>query len=140
MDVDDLLKDLPGIATLLREARGAYGGAIRDAVTQSGMQPLPTNGALIVGGLHEGVPFARLVGQRRQSIAKSETIEKLFEAGYLTGASDDPTLTESGHDVAHVVMESASNLTKKLRTHLGDDGMESFLVGLLYLIEAKETK
>jgi len=63
--VDDLLKDLPGIAILLREARGAYGGAIREAVALAGMQPLPINGPLIVGGLHEGVPFPRLVSQRK---------------------------------------------------------------------------
>ncbi|MGD0054146.1 MAG: hypothetical protein ABSC34_01745 [Acidimicrobiales bacterium] len=140
MAVDDLLNDLPGIAILLREARGAYGAAIREAVALAGMQPLPVNGPLIVGGLHEGVPFDRLVSQRRQSIVKYETIERLFEAGYLSGAADNPMLTESGHEVSHVMMEAVTTLTGELRARLGDDGMESFLVGLLYLIEVKESR
>jgi predicted alpha/beta hydrolase family esterase len=137
---EDLPNDLPGIPILLREARGAYAGAIRVAIAAAGLPELPTNGPLIVGGLHEGaVSFSRLVDQRRKSIEKSQTIDKLRDAGYLIGSEDDPILSESGHQAAHIVLDSIVHLTESLNQLLGDDGMKAFVTGLLFLSNEKVT-
>jgi hypothetical protein len=137
----DLPNDLPGIPLLLREARGAYAGAIRVAIASAGLPELPTNGPLIVGGLHDGtVPFARLVDQRRKSIEKYQTVQRLRESGYLVGPEDDPILSESGDEAAHIVFHAIEDLTSSLSECLGDEGMKSFVKGLLYLISEKESR
>jgi hypothetical protein len=137
----ELPNDLPGIPLLLREARGAYAGAIRVAIASAGLPELPTNGPLIVGGLHDGiVPFARLVEQRRKSIEKYRTVERLRESGYLVGPEDDPILSESGDEAAHIVFHAIEDLTSSLNECLGYEGMKSFVKGLLYLIGEKESR
>jgi hypothetical protein len=137
---ESLPNDLPGIPILLREARGSYAGAIRAAIALAGLPELPTNGPLIVGGLHEGDSFSRLVDQRRKSIEKYQTIEKLRASGYLIGDNDDPILSELGHQAAHVVFDAIVHLTESLRESLGDEGMKSFVKGLLFLINEKESQ
>ena len=140
MASEELTHELPGVPILLREARGAFAAEIRSYLAGAGLAPLPTNGALIVGALHEGtVPFNQLVNQRRSSIERSKTIERLFELEYLEGAREDPSLTETGHQAAHVVFEAVASLTESLRQHLGEAGMESFVSGLVILIDAKES-
>lgn len=138
MTFEALPDDLPGIPLLLREARGAFAGAIREEINRAGLPTLPTNGPLIIGGLHQGVSFSQLVGQRRTSIEKFQTVEKLRESGYLSGLQDDPELTEQGHEAAHVVFDAVSHLTESLHEHLGDEGTTSFVKGLLFLIAEKE--
>ena len=37
------------------------------------------------------------------------------------------------------MFEAVDSLTESLREHLGDEGMESFIKGLLFLIQVKES-
>jgi hypothetical protein len=137
---EDLPNDLPAIPQLLREARGSYACAIRVAIASAGLPELPTNGPLIIGGLHDGtVSFSRLVEQRRKSIEKFQTIERLRESGYLVGPEADPILSESGHEAAHIVFDAIVHLTNSLNECLGDEGMRSFVKGMLFLINEKES-
>jgi hypothetical protein len=141
VSLGDLPNDLPGIPLLLREAWGAYAGAIRVAIASAGLPELPINGPLIVGGLHDGtVPFSRLVDQRRKSIEKYQTVERLRESGYLVGPEEDPVLSETGDEAAHLVFHAVEDLTSSLKESLGDEGMKSFIKGLLYLINEKESR
>jgi hypothetical protein len=138
---EDLPNDLPAIPLLLREARGSYAGAIRVAIASAGLPELPTNGPLILGGLHEGgLSFSQLVDQRAKSIQKYQTIERLRDSGYLVGPEDAPILSESGHEAAHIVFDAISQLTNSLSECLGDEGMKSFVKGMLFLISEKESR
>lgn len=141
MTFGDLPEDLPAIPLLLREARGSYAAAIRAAIASAGLPELPTNGPLIIGGLHDGeLSFARLVGQRQKSIEKYKTVERLRESGYLVGPEDSPILSESGHEAAHIVYGAISQLTNSLKECLGEEGMKSFVRGMLFLISEKESR
>jgi hypothetical protein len=140
MSFGELPDDLPAIPLLLREARGAYAGAIRVAIASAGLPELPTNGPLILGGLHDGaLSFSQLVDQRRTSIEKYQTLERLRESGYLLGPDDAPILSESGDEAAHIVFEAIAGLTSSLKECLGDDGVRSFVKGMLFLISEKES-
>lgn len=141
MSFVDLPEDLPAIPLLLRGARGAYAGAIHDAFVSAGMPELPTNGPLIIGGLHDGgLSFSQLVGQRQKSIEKYQTIERLRASGYLIGPEDSPILSESGHEAAHIVYDAIHRLTNSLKECLGEEGMNSFVQGMLFLISEKESR
>jgi hypothetical protein len=130
--------DVPGVPILLYEARGAYAAQIRNYVSHAGLAPLPVNGALVLGGLHEGIPFEQLVRRRKRSIDASQTIERLIVDGYLEGDVDAPVLTERGHEAAHLSHEAVTDLTQALENQLGERGMESFIEGMLFLISKKE--
>lgn len=141
MSFGDLPEDLPAVPLLLRSARGSYASTIRAAIASAGLPELPTNGPLILGGLHDGtLSISQLVDQRRNSIEKYQTIERLRESGYVIGPEDAPGLSESGHEAAHVVFQAISDLTNSLRERLGDEGMESFVKGLLFLSSEKDSR
>jgi hypothetical protein len=141
MAFGDLPDDLPAVPLLLRSARGSYASAIRAAIASAELPELPTNGPLILGGLHDGtLSLSQLVDQRPKSIEKYQTIERLRDAGYVIGPEDAPVLTESGHEAAHVVFEAIADLTNSLRECLGDEGMKSFVKGLLFLGNEKESR
>jgi len=133
--------DLPGIPLLLRAARGSYASAIRDAIAAADLPALPTNGPFILGGLHADPSlYPELLRQRGRSIEKYQTVEKLFEAGYLVGSHESPELSEIGHDASHIVSEAIEQLTSSLNETLGEGGMKSFVAGLLFLIDDKESR
>jgi hypothetical protein len=134
-----LPSDLPSLPILLRDARSAFAGAIGAAILSAGLPPLPVNGPLIVGGLHEGGSFEELVRMRQRSIEKFQTIEKLRESGYLAGAEEAPHLSDRGHQAAHVISEAIEHLTASLHERLGEAGMSSFVTGLLFLINEEHT-
>ena len=135
MTFEALPDDLPAIPILLRDARGAFAGAIATGLASAGLPALPTNGPLILRGLHEGGSLTQLVTLRQRSIDRFQTIEKLREAGYLSGPEDDLVLSERGHQAAHVIFDAIRQLTTSLHDSLGDDGMRSFVKGLLFLSE-----
>jgi hypothetical protein len=136
----ELPDDLPPVPLLLREARGVYATAIRVALRSAGLRELPTNGPLILGGLHDGeLSFSQLVDQRRTSIEKYRTIERLRESGYLVGPDEAPILSESGDEAAHLVFESITGVTTSLKEHLGEEGFRSFIQGMLFLINEKDS-
>jgi hypothetical protein len=137
----ELPDDLPAIPLLLREARGSYAAAIRAAIASAGLPELPTNGPLIIGGLHDGeLSVSQLVAQRQKSVEKYKTIERLRESGYLIGPEDSPVLSDSGHEAAHVVFGAISQLTSSLNECLGPEGMKSFVKGMLFLISEKDSR
>jgi hypothetical protein len=71
---------------------------------------------------------------------KYQTLERLRDSGYLIGPEDAPVLSESGHRAAHVVVDAINDLTHSLSERLGDDGMRSFVTGLLFLNSEKESR
>jgi hypothetical protein len=140
VSLGDLPDDLPAVPLLLRGARGSYAHAIRVAIASAGLPEVPPNGALILGGLHDGgLSFSQLVDQRRRSIEKYQTLERLHASGYLVGPDDDPTLSESGDEAAHAIFQAMSGLTESLKDYLGDEGFRSFVKGLLFLSNEKQS-
>ena len=136
---DDLGHELRGVPISLREARSAFAAQIRSSFTGAGLDELPTNGALVVGDPPEVVVvFSPLISQRRSSMERFETIERLFGLNYLEGPEQDPSLTERGI-VPRPGRRANSSLAASLREHLGDEGMDSFVRGLLFLIAVKES-
>lgn len=134
-----LPEDLPGLPILLREARGSFALQIRIAIKAAGLPPLPKDGALVIGGLHNGFSeISLLLRQRGQSTEESPTLQRLFDEGYLEGDSNNPSLTEIGHEAAHIIREAVELLTQSLKEKLGEAGYEGFILGLLFLIEHKE--
>jgi hypothetical protein len=135
-----LPSDLPSIPLLLRDARGSFVSEIRAAIEAAGMPALPTNGPLVIRRLHQGATSkSQLVSQRQSSIETLQTIEKLHESGYLSGSDGNIVLTELGHEAAHIIFDAINHLTVSLNEYLGDEGMKSFVMGLLYLIDVKES-
>lgn len=135
---DDTLLPVP---ILLREARGAFARRISDYIAAAQLPELPINGPLILGGLHIGeASFTELVASRRRSLERFGTIDRLFEAGYLEGPRDNPTLSDLGHHAAHVIQSAVGDLGAALHEHLGDDGAVQFVKGLHFLIADKQSR
>src|SRR5262249_28677767 len=79
-EVDDIV-----IPALLRAARGAYGHAIRKALSDGGFDDVPPNGAFVLGGMaNHGVTAGDLIRQLGVSKqATSQLIDTLVLRGYL---------------------------------------------------------
>ncbi|HEY5304218.1 MAG TPA: hypothetical protein VIJ86_09200 [Acidimicrobiales bacterium] len=129
---------LPPIAVLLKEARGAYGSAIRHELVTRGFDALPPNGAFFLGALHFEMPLEAIMRERGRALEKGQTIDKLVDAGYVLDDDGLLSLSERGHECAHAVYDATSSLTNRLAEEMGDDGYAHFVAGLLTLIEMKE--
>jgi hypothetical protein len=129
---------LPPVAVLLREARSAYGAAIRRELAARGFDALPPNGAFVLGALHYEMTREDIVRERGRVMEKSQTIEKLIAAGLVTQDHDGLHLTDTGHDCAHGVNDATSALTIQVGEALGEEGYRHFIAGLITLIEIKE--
>ncbi len=129
---------VPPIAVLLKEARGAYGTAIRNELATRGLEALPPNGAFFVGALHFEMPLADIMRERGRALERGQTIDKLIDAGYVLDDEGLLRLSERGHECADAVYAATSSLTNRLAEVLGDDGYAHFVAGLLTLIEMKE--
>jgi hypothetical protein len=129
---------LPPVAVLLREARSAYGLAIRRELADRGFDALPLHGAFVLGALHYERALEDIVRERGRAIEKSQTIEKLIEAGLVTQDEGGLHLTDTGHDCALSVNDATSALTIQVAEALGEEGYRHFIAGLITLIEIKE--
>jgi hypothetical protein len=131
-------ESLPPIPVLLKEARAAYGSAIRQQFSRQGLTPLPPNGAFVVGALHWGASLDDIMRERGTALEKGQVLERLITAGVVIDGEDGLVLTDTGHDCAHAVYEANSSLTNQLIAALGDEGFGQFLTGLMTLIDIKE--
>jgi hypothetical protein len=135
----ELMTDsLPPVAVLLREARSAYGAAIRRELAARGFDALPPNGAFVLAALHYDMTREDIVLERGRAMENSQTIEKLIEAGYITQDEGGLHLTNTGHDCAHGVNDATSALTIQVGEAMGEEGYRHFIAGLITLIEFKE--
>ena len=135
-----MAEELPPIPVLLKEARGAYAAAIRNNIAKHGLPPLPRDGAFVLGALHNGLTFDVILRERGRSIEHHQSLERLLADGYLSQSDEDLILSTSGHEAAHVVAAAVSGLYEELELTLGEAGLQSFLKGLVTLIEIKESE
>ncbi len=123
---------------LIREARGAYGLAIRLALSDAGLSALPRNSAYVLGAMHAGGDFESIVRHRRASLESSGTIDALFSTGCLAQEHGRTVLTDRGHEAAHVCRDAREALDRRVTDTIGPDGFETMRKGLMSLIDWKE--
>ena len=136
---EEMTDELPPIAILLKEARGAYGAAIHREVASRGLDPLPPQGAFVVAALHYEQPLENILRERGRAMERAQTLAHLRESGYIVDDAGGLHLTEKGHECAHAVADATSNLTRTVVETVGPDGFESFVAALLALVENKES-
>jgi hypothetical protein len=130
--------ELPPIPALLQAARSAYGVAIHREVASRQLRPLPPQGAFVLGALHRGASLDDILHERGRAMEKAMTLSHLTQSGYVVHDDEGLRLTERGHECAHAVYDATSDLTTHVATILGETGFESFVTGLLALIDIKE--
>jgi hypothetical protein len=123
---------------LIREARGAYGLAIRIKLSEIGLSQLPRNSAYVLGAMHAGSDFDSIVRYRRKSLESSGTIDALFATGCLVKEHGETVLTDRGHEAAHVCKDAREALDRRVSDTIGLDGFETMRKGLMSLIDWKE--
>ena len=145
-DQDPDLDDVP-TPTLLRGARGAYGQAIRQALSDRGIDDMPPNGAFVIGGIgNQGQPLGALVQQLRVTKqAASELIDTLVVRGYLSRTTDpddrrrvNVTRTDRGHEAADAVLAGVLAVDRELTELLGVSGLEQLRAGLVALCNIRD--
>ncbi len=131
-------ENLPPIPALLQAARGAYGAAIRRDVAQCGFEPLPPNGAFVIGALHYELSREDIMHERGRAIERGQVISRLEQSGYVVDDEEGLHLTAKGHECSHVVRDATSGVTSQLVEAVGEENFEHFLRGLMTLIELRE--
>jgi hypothetical protein len=129
--------DLP-TTTLLREARRAYGHAIRHAMADEGLGDLPAHSAFVLGGLNFGAPIEWLLRQRRRELERSGTIDALVGAGCLEWRDGELAITERGREVSRACAEARERLDDHVAATIGTEGLATMRRGLLALIDWNE--
>lgn len=127
--------------SLIREARGAYGLAIRKALSGIGLGELPRNSAYVLGAMDGfDAPFDTVVHQRRRSLEQSHTIEALVASGCLATEKGATVLTARGREAAKACAEARKALDRVVVDAIGHDGYATMRAGLEALIEWKEAE
>ena len=122
------------VPALLRNARSAYGRAMRAALTAIGCDDVPKNGMYVIGGLAMGagaVPLGRLVeelGVSKQSAG--QLVDTLVLRGYLHRAVDpldrrrfSITLTARGEAAASAQAAARERIDAELVARVGPEGV-----------------
>jgi DNA-binding MarR family transcriptional regulator len=139
--------DYVPIPALLRAARGAYGQAIRRALSDRGIDDMPPNGPFVMGGIgNQGQPLGALVQRLRVTKqAASELIDTLVLRGYLLRMTDpddrrrvNVTLTDRGHEAAEAVLAGVIAVDRELTELLGVTGVEQLRAGLVALCDIRD--
>lgn len=131
---------------LLRHARGAYGGAMRQALDAAGYEDVPANGLYVIGGLGMGagaVPLGVLVRDLRiTKQAAGQLVDTLVMRGYLEREMDPDdrrkltvTLTERGQAAAKVQAEARERVDAELLQRVGADDVDAARRALAALCE-----
>jgi DNA-binding MarR family transcriptional regulator len=135
------------IPALLRAARGAYGHAIRRALSERGIDDMPPNGPYVIGGMgNRDQPLGSLVQQLRVSKqAAGQLIDSLVQRGYLSRSPDaddrrrvNIALTERGREAADAVRTAVMAVDRELTGLLGSSGLEQLRAGLAALADIRE--
>jgi hypothetical protein len=125
--------------SLIREARGAYGLAVREALSKIGLGHLPRNSAYLLGAMHTfGLSLDEAVEERRRSLEQSHTVEALFRAGCLETKGALTVLTDRGHEAAKACKEARKMLDAEIVAAIGQEGFASMRAGLEAIVRWKE--
>lgn len=135
------------IGALLRHARHAYGGPMRRALAEEGLDDIPGNGLYVIGGLAlaagEGVPISEFVrGLRVSKQAAGQLIDQLVLRGYVERTPDPEdrrqvllTLTERGEAAALTQTRAREAVDAELRARVGAETVREMRKGLGALAE-----
>jgi DNA-binding MarR family transcriptional regulator len=140
------------LARLLRDARGAYGDAVRRALAAAGLDDIPQHGGAVLAGLDwsapgpeftaqsQAVAFLRLSKQR-----SSQLVDTLVLRGYLERRIDPEDrrrmgvrLTERGRVAAAAVRTAVEAIDIQLEQRLTADELHGLQAGLGALAEIRE--
>jgi DNA-binding MarR family transcriptional regulator len=136
-----------GIPGLLRGARHAYGGVIREAFADAGFDDIPRNGAFVLARVydHNSEPSAlsRALGISKQAV--SQLIDTMVMRGYLERTPDPDdrrrmllTLTPRGEEAATVSWQAATAVDYELTRRLTPDRVATLRASLIALCEMAE--
>jgi DNA-binding MarR family transcriptional regulator len=151
MDRHRWYEDVP-IARLLRDARGAYGDAVRRSLVQVGFDDIPQHGGAVLAGVAwrsrgpdftaqaEAVAFLRLSKQR-----SSQLVDTLVLRGYLERRIDPEDrrrmrvrLTERGRAAAVAISAAVEAIDAQLEGRLTADEFHGLQAGLGALAEIRD--
>jgi DNA-binding MarR family transcriptional regulator len=140
------------IARLLRDARAAYGEAVRRALAEAGFDDTPQHGGAVMAGLDwrapgpeftaqgEAVAFLRLSKQR-----SSQLVDTLVLRGYLERRVDPEDrrrmgvrLTERGRAAAGAIRAAVEAIDIRLEQRLAPDELYGLRAGLGALAEIRD--
>jgi DNA-binding MarR family transcriptional regulator len=140
------------IARLLRDARGAYGDAVRRALAEAGFDDIPQHGGAVLAALDwrspgpdytgqaETVAFLRLSKQR-----SSQLVDTLVLRGYLERRIDPEDrrrmgvrLTERGRAAAAAVRAAVEAIDARLEQRLTPEELWGLRAGLGALAEIRD--
>lgn len=120
------------LPALLRDARRAYGRAVRGPLEQAGCGDLPVNGPFVLGAIStSGTPLADVIaalGLSKQ--AAGALVDALVIRGYLS-REVDPTdrrrlqvaLTDRGEYAAALVADAVISVDMRVREIVGDEAV-----------------
>ena len=132
---------------LLRQARRAYGGAMRTTLAERGMDDIPGNGMFVIGALamtqRDDLPlgwFVRAMGISKQ--AASQLVDALVSRGYVERREDGDDrrkivvgLTERGEAAAQAQAEARDRIDAALLAAVGPEDVAAARRALAALAE-----
>jgi DNA-binding MarR family transcriptional regulator len=129
---------------LLRASRGAYGAAIRTALTGIGCADVPRNGAFVLGSIaRNGAPMGDVIrGLGVSKQAGGQVVDTLVVRGYLERTPDPDdrrrmtvSLTDRGRLAADASRGAVERVDAALVARVGADTVASARAALVALIE-----
>jgi DNA-binding MarR family transcriptional regulator len=136
-------------AALLRAARTAYGGAIREALNEAGLDDIPKNGIYVIGAISRtGAPLAQIIdslGVSKQSAG--QLVDTLALRDYIAREvdSDDRRrltvrLTPRGREAAVIARAAVERIDALLLKKVGREHVAHTRATLHALIELTRGK
>jgi DNA-binding MarR family transcriptional regulator len=139
------------VTRLMREARGAYGDAVRQALTEAGCDDVPRNGAFVLVGLDRdpeptfSLQADAVVALRLSKQAASQLIDTLVLRGYLERRIDPEDrrrmavrLTDRGRAAALAIRTAVEALDAVLEQRITAEELRGLRAGLAALAEIRE--
>jgi DNA-binding MarR family transcriptional regulator len=131
-------------STLIRSARRAYAQSIGAQLDAIGIDDLPRNGALILGGIHAtGTPRQDLpaeLGVTKQAV--SQAIDKLVNRGYLNRRPDPGDrrrialeLTERGQQAVEAAARGMEAVDRQLEERVSPEQIHAMRSALIAITE-----
>src|SRR5487761_222634 len=145
IELDPQLAAVP-LPALLRDARTAYGSAMRRALEEAGYNDIPKSGLHVIGGLALGagdVPLAALIRALRISKqAAGQLVDALVSRGYLARNVDEQdrrrlvvSLTDRGRAAAATQAAARERVDAQLLAKVGAKCIEHTRLTLAALTE-----
>ncbi len=136
-----------GIPGLLRLARRAYGNPVRAALTESGFDDIPRNGAYLLARVYDRryavADLTHGLGISKQAV--SQLIDAMVTRGYMERRPDagdrrrmQLTLTPRGEAAATVSWQAATRTDEELERRLSAEGVAALRHGLIALCKISD--